>query len=112
MFYDKISNLIIKHLNKSISIRDINKLMHNINEYVVISCFIRKKLSNDLNYLVKFIIKIYLIDNFKTNILIDINIMKLQKMNLLFINNILIIDACKNLKVSIDTIIKINLNIC
>ena len=111
MFHDKISNLIIEHLNKSISIRDIDNSVHNISEYVVISFFIRKKLSNDLNHLIKFIMKIHLIDDFKTNILIDINVMKTQRMNLLFVNNILVIDACKNLRISIDTIIKANSNI-
>ena len=110
MLHDKISNLIIKHLNKLISIRDIDNSMHNINEHAVISYFMRKKLLNDLNHLIKFIIKIYLIDDFKINILIDINIIKLQRMNLLFINNILIIDVCKNLRISIDIIIKLNFN--
>ena len=111
MFHDKILNLIIKHLDKSISIRGIDNSMHKINEYAVIFCFIRKKLSNDSNHLTRFIMKIYLIDDFKINILIGTDVMKTQRMNLLFVNNILIIDVCKNLKVSIDTIIKANLNI-
>ena len=110
VFCERISNLIIKHLDKSIFVRDINNLMHNINEYVVIFCFIKKKLLNNSNHLIRFIIKIHLIDDFKANILININVMKSQKMNLLFVDNILIIDACKNLRISIDTIIKSNFN--
>ena len=111
MFHDKILNFIIKYLNKSISIRDIDNSVHNINKYIVISCFMKKKLSNDSNHLIKFIMKIHLIDDLKTNILIDIDVIKLQKMNLFFVNNTLIIDVCKNLKISIDMIIKTNLNI-
>ena len=111
MFRKRILNLIIKHLNKSIFVRDINNSMHNINEYVMIFYFMKEKLSNDSNHLIKFIMKIHLINDFKTNILIDINVIKSQKMNLLFVNNILIIDACKNLRILIDTIIKANLNI-
>ena len=111
MLHNKILNLIIKHLDKPISIRGIDNSMHNINEYVVISCFMKRKLSNDSNHLIKFIMKIYLIDDLKTNILININIIKLQKMNLLFVNNILIINVYRNLKISINTIIKANLNI-
>ena len=110
IFYDLISNLIIKHLNKSIFIRDISNSMHNINEYIVISCFMKKKLLNDSNHLIKFIMKIHLIDDFKTNILIDINIIKSHKMNLFFVDNILIIDVCKNLQISINIIIKSNFN--
>ena len=108
--HDKISNLIIKHLNKSIFVRDINNSMHNINEYVVIFYFMEEKLLNDSNHIIKFIMKIHLIDNFKTNILIDTDVMKSQKMNLFFINNILIIDACQSLKISINIIIKANFN--
>ena len=77
MLRDKISNLIIKKLNKSIFIRDINNSVHNINKYVVISCFMKKKLLNDLNHLIKFIMKIHLIDDLKVNILINIDVMKL-----------------------------------
>ena len=62
MFQNRISNLIIKHLNKLIFVRGINNLMYNINEYIVIFCFMKKKLLNDLNHLIKFIMKIYLID--------------------------------------------------
>ena len=110
MLHDRISNLIIEQLNKSISVRDIENSIHNINEYVVIPCFIGKKLSNNSNHLIKFIMKIHLIDDFKANILISTDVMKSQKMNLFFVNNILIIDVCKNLKISIDTIVKTNFN--
>ena len=110
MFHDKISNLIIKQLDKSIFVRDINNSMHNINEYVVIFCFMKEKLSDDSNHLSKFIMKMHLINDFKINTLIDTNVMKSQKMNLFFVDNILIIDVCKNLQISIDTIIKSNFN--
>ena len=76
MLRERISNLIIKYLNKSIFVRDINNSMHNINEYIVISCFIRKKLSNDSNHLTRLIIKMHLINNLKVNILINTNVMK------------------------------------
>ena len=108
--HDKISNLIIKHLNKSIFIRGINNLMHNINKYVVIFCFMKGKLLDDSNHIIKLIMKILLIDNFKTNILINTDIMKSQKMNLFFVNNILVINVCQSLRISINTIIKANFN--
>ena len=57
--------------------RDINNVIYKINEYVMINYFIKKVL-NKKKKIIKFLIKIHLIDDFKINVFINIDIIKSQ----------------------------------
>ena len=66
----------------SLLIKEINNKIIYINEYMTISIYVRNIL-NDLIRTIYFIIKVYIINNFKVNIFIDIDIITSKEM---FIN--------------------------
>ena len=49
--------------------------MVRINKYIILIIYINKVLNNNISKIIYFIIKIYLIKNLKTNILIENNIL-------------------------------------
>ena len=102
VFKLKIKKMIILLLIKEVD----NKIIH-INEYIIISIYIR----NTFNNLIKtiyFIIKIYIINNFKINILIDINIITSKKMLMNLNTKILILTKYQELQAFLNVVIKLN----
>ena len=67
--------------------------INNVNEIITIVVFV----------------KIYLIDNLKANMLVNVNIFKFQKIIVNFNHNILIIDNC-NVKIVINSINRVKLH--
>lgn len=110
MLQNLISNLTIKHLSTSITMRDIENALHRTSEYIVIDLYMIEK-TKSIKHIAKFLAKIHIVDDLKTNLLIDIDVMKSQKMKIDLEHSTLIIDACKNLVVSINTIAKSHSNI-
>ena len=100
------SDLIIKRLSSSISIRDIENIIHHINQYAMIDFYMNDKV-NHINHIAKFSTEIHLVDDLKTNLLINTNVMKTQKTKLDLKKSILTIEFCKNLVTSIDTIARL-----
>ena len=67
-----ISNLKIKKITFIISIRGVNNKIININKYIIITIYI-KGIINNIIKITYFIIKVHVMNNFKTNILINTN---------------------------------------
>ena len=79
-----------------------NKIV-NINEFVIITIYI-KKIINDVKRSVYFTMKVHIINDFKTNIFIDMNIITFQEMILNLKARIVKLEKCQRLKVFIDVI--------
>lgn len=107
-------DLVIKRLDRSIFVWDIGNTIHHISEYAMIEICVTSQLKNDftiISHVVKFSMKIHIVNDLKTNILINMNVMRFQKMKLDAKNNTLIIDACKDFVVFIDIVTKLVSNI-
>ena len=65
---------------------------------------------NDVNEIITIVVfvKIYLINNLKINMLVDVNVFKSQRIIVNFDHNILIIENCK-IKIVIDSINRVKL---
>ena len=88
------NNMKIQQLTSSLSMKKINDKLIKFNNFVLIQLFI-----NDIDVVDKFImtmitIEIYLIDDLKTNMFIDVDVFKSQKMILNFEHNTFIINNC------------------
>ena len=91
-----VFKLKIKKMIISLSIKKINNKIIRINEYVMISIYVRDTFNN-LTKTIYFIIKIHIINDFKINIFIDINTITSKG---IFINlnvKILILIKCQGL---------------
>ena len=82
-----------------------NKIV-NINEFIIITIYI-KKVINDVKRSIYLTMKVYIINNFKTNIFIDTNIIIFQKMILNLKAHIVKLEKCQKLKFFIDIIARI-----
>lgn len=80
-----------------------------IYKYVLIDVYINDLDSNRNFAIARFIAKIYLIDNLKINVLIEIDVLELHKISLDFEHYLVRIDACRDFTISINVINKINL---
>ena len=105
-----VFNLKIKKLISSISIRDIDNIMHFIFEYIVINCYFDDYLSNNnrISITNKFDIEIHFVDDLKTNLLVDNDVLNAQNAKIDLITQIVHLSNCQNLVASIDIIIKKN----
>lgn len=68
--------------------------MHNIDEFVTVTTYADDILSNEFLTVVKMIMKVYLVDNLKANILIDNDVLISQKIKLDSTNGKIIIGVC------------------
>ena len=84
--------------------RKIKKIIIKINEYVITQFYIDNIITNKKSIIAYVIVEIYLINDLKINMLIEINILKSQKIILNFEHNTLTINNCQNIKVAIDLI--------
>ena len=107
-FTRHVLNLKIKKLIFSISIRDIDNIMHYIFDYIVISYYIDDYLSNNNQMFItnKFEVKIHLVDDLKTNLFIDNNVFIAQRVKINLITQSVQLNNCQNLVALINTIIK------
>ena len=91
----KQSNKIkIRKLISLISMRKIKKIKIKINEYVITQLYINNIITNKKSTIVCVIVEIYLINDLKINMLIDVNVLKSQKMIFNFKHNTLAINNC------------------
>ena len=108
-----VFNLKIKQLTLSISIRDINNIIHYIFDYIVMSCYINNYLSsnNRISIINKFEVKVHLINDLKTNLLINNNVFIVQRVKINLITQSVQLNNCQNLIALIDTITKKHLSL-
>ena len=82
------------------SVREVDNKIIRINEYALIKIFINETVAIKTVTAV-IIMKIHLVLNLKTNILIDINIIVSQKLCINFKRQKLVIESCKDLETAI-----------
>ena len=74
-----------------IMIREIEMIRYLMNEFVILNIYI-SELINDEIEMIEIIVKVHLIHNLKTKLLVDIDILDLKEMNISFCNHCLIIN--------------------
>ena len=92
----------MQQLISSLSIKNVNDKLIKINDFVIIQLFIDDIDAIDKLIIAVFTIEIHLMNDFKTNMLIDVDVLKSQKMFLNFEHNIFIIINCK-IKMTINS---------
>ena len=70
----------------NIFIRDLRLKIHYFDEFVVFIFYIKKMLFENKRVFVEIIKKIYIVDDFKIEIFIEINIFILERINIDFVN--------------------------
>ena len=68
----------IRRIILSLRVKDLNLAMHDTNEYILILMYISTS-KNDVKILYRIFREIYLISNLKTHLLIDNNVIDLEK---------------------------------
>ena len=92
-----------------ITIWSIESIKYLIDKYVILNFYI-SDLVNDQIEIIKIIVKVHLVHNFKAKLLIDVDILDLKKMNINFFQQILIIN--NEWKMNIYVHAKNNIWIC
>ena len=78
-------------MKNSITVQDIESIRYSTDKYVILNFYI-SDLMNDQIEVIEIITEIHLICNLKAKLLIDVDILNLEKMNISFSQQILIID--------------------
>lgn len=94
----------IKNLISLISVREIKNKIHHFSDYVLMTAYVKKYLSNNTVVTIRFQREIHLIDDLKIKMLIDINIMSSEKIQLNLSNQTMRIDSCQNVTIKIYVI--------
>ena len=66
----------IKKMSKSLRVKNLNVIIHNTNQYILISIYVFDIKKNDIKILYRIIREIHLIDNLKTHMLIENDIVE------------------------------------
>ena len=102
-FKRQISNISIRTMTTSISIRDFDTTQHWFSDYVIIFIYFSNK-KNEIIVKVMITREIHLIDNLKINMLIENDFMKSKKIDINVTKEIVYIDNC-------DVIVALNVKI-
>lgn len=86
-----------------ISIRGLKFKIHHFDEYVIFIFYIKEMLLNDTRVFAKIIRKIYIIDDFKTNMLIEANILILKRIIIDFATQFIKINNYRNIIIFINS---------
>ena len=86
-------NFKFSKMSLSIRIKKLDNIIYNINKFVTITTYADNELFNDILIVAKMIIKAYLIDNLKINMLINNDVLISQKIKFDFINEKMIINV-------------------
>ena len=100
------SNNIIKQLSSSISMRNIDNIMHHIFDYVVLTLYFDDQLVDKNVAIDKFQIEIHLIDDLKINIFIDNDVFIVQQIKLNLAQQIVQLNSYQNFIAFINVLIK------
>ena len=90
IFHDEI-----KKTSQFIRVRDIETRKHDNSKYIELNFYIHDKKTDDIFVITHFKKEIHIIDDFKTKMLIDMNIMKSKKIILNFANKRLTMKNCE-----------------
>ena len=78
-------------MKNSITIQSIKLIKYSTNKYVILNFYISDLVNSQIE-VIEIITKIHLVHNLKAKLLINVNILDLEKMNISFSQQILIID--------------------
>ena len=78
-------------MKNSIIIRNIELIKYSTDEYVILNFYI-SDLINDQIEIIEITVKVHLVHNLKAKLLIEINILKSEKMNISFFKQLLTVD--------------------
>ena len=92
----------IKKMSTIINIRRLNIKQHNVSEYVRLFIYLSE--SKDTALIIK---EVHIINDLSVNVLLEMNILKLENIVLDLSRNMLIINSYNSLKMSISTCIKL-----
>ena len=101
----KLSKIKIQKIATSVTVRDIEKQVHDSSKYVMIDLYISERIIDE-SVLAHLASEIHIVNNLKANVLIDMNIMSLEQIILDFDKNMLIVSICKSLSALIFIISK------
>ncbi len=101
----------VRKLAFSISIRDIENKIHNLNEYILMNDFIKETLSNNTSAVAFLQRKVYLMNDLKMKMLIDIDILSSKRIQLNLNARILQIDSCQDIIVKINIVTRKEINL-
>lgn len=94
-----IFNYIVKQILQSIKIRDIDNATVSFSKYVILKIVIFDKI-DDCIVVDKIRCQIYIVKDLKINMLIDFDIMNSENINVDYRIFIIIIDSCRDIKIS------------
>ena len=93
---------IVRHkTTSSIKIRGIESAIHDNSEYVILDLYMSGKYQEN-SATAHFKTEFHIVNDVKTNMLIEMNVMKSERINLDFENKIMIISTCRDIQVSIN----------
>ena len=99
-------NMKVQQLTSSLSIRKVSGKLIKINDFVMIHLFVTD--INDVDEITTTVVfvEVHLINDFKINMLVDVNVLKSQRMIVNFDHNILVIESCE-IKIVIDSVSRV-----
>ena len=106
-FNQKITNILIKIITTSISVKDLKTIKHSTNKYAMLSMYFSEINSFDISTKTVIIRKIHLIDDLKANLLIENDILDSKQVDIFNSTEIALIDTCDvTISITIRTEIK------
>ena len=100
------SNAIIHRINNFIKVRNINHRLHNNFEYIELNFYVSDKLFDDSSIIIYFKREIHIVDDFRINVLLKVNIINFEKITLNLNNRTFSLFDCDNFQTSLDIIFK------
>ena len=100
------SNAIIHRVNNFIKVRNINHRLHDNFEYIELNFYVFDKLFDDSSIIIHFKREIHIIDDFRVNVLLEINIINFEKIILNLNNCTFILFDCDDFQTSFDIVFK------
>ena len=86
-------------------VKNIENIIYNFNEYIVVDLFINnyiKEKEKKQSIIDRFSIEIHIVNDFKTNLLLKNNVLKIQQISINIDNQITILINCRKLIISIN----------
>ena len=100
------SNVEIKKTPKFVKIRDFDNTLHDNSKYVYVNFYISKKLFDENETITLFKQKIYIVDNFRVNMLLKSNIFDFEKIVVDMKNKFVNFLFCERISAFINITIK------
>ena len=102
---NKISYYIIKYIAQSIRVRDIENVIIFLFEYIFLKLFLSEKIDISKKTVIEKIrCYVYIVDNLKTNLLIESDILDSEQITINYKQEILYIGSCRDIRVFIKII--------